>query len=94
MKTLKDLEQMKTEKSTPFGTQYDYFIARLEDYYISKSDGLSRIISELSQWEDGAQKVIIQELVEAIYNSGTTGLDKQEITSRLRWAHYNEGFKQ
>lgn len=89
MKTLNDLEQMKTQNCLPFGTQYDSFIGRLEDYFISKSDGLSRITSELAQWDDEAQKVIIQTLVEEIYNNGTTGLNKEEITARLRWSFYN-----
>lgn len=89
MKTLKDFEQMKTEKSIPFGTQYDYFIARLEDYYIAKQDGFARIKSKLSQWDEEAQKVIIQILVETIYNNGIVGLNKQEITVKLRLGFYN-----
>ena len=89
MKTLKDLEQMKTQNCLSFGTQYDSFIGRLEDCFVNKPDGLSQITSELSQWEDEAKKVIIPKLVEAICNNGTPGLDKDEITARLRWSSYN-----
>ena len=90
MKTLKELENMRNQECVPFGTQYNYLLARLEDYFVSKSDGLSRINSELSQWNEEAQKIIIQELVEAIYNSGVIELNKEEITARLKWSFYNE----
>ena len=36
MKGLKDLENMKNETCVPYGTQYDYFFAALEDCYIAK----------------------------------------------------------
>lgn len=84
MKTLKDLEDMKTQKSSLWGTQYDLFFARLEDYYISKLDGIDRIQAELSNWDKDAQEIIINELIRIISNSGIIGFNKNKLLSLLR----------
>lgn len=79
MKTLKDLEKMKNETITPFGNQYDYLFARLEDYYIAKADGVNRIKAELQNWDKEAQQVIINELESIISASGIIRFDKNKF---------------
>lgn len=83
MKTIKDLENMKSTSCAPFRSQYDYLFARLEDY-ILKADGLSRIEEELNQWDDDAKKVIAEKLVDMIYESEIIGFDKNEILSLIK----------
>ncbi len=83
MKTLKDLEEMKNKSCIPFGNQYEYLFATLEDYYIAKMDGLSRIKAELEQWDNDAKKVIVEKLVVIIAESGIVGFDKNEILSLI-----------
>lgn len=46
MKTIEDLKEMKNKTIIPFGNQYDYFFATLENYYISKIDKISCYIEE------------------------------------------------
>lgn len=62
MKTLKDLEAMKTQKSAVFGNAYEFLMERLADYYVSKIDGENRIKAELSEWDTEAKQAIIQEV--------------------------------
>ena len=83
MKTLKDLKEMKNESCIPFGTQYEYFFAGLEDYYIAKSDGVERIKVELKNWDKEAQFFIVNELANRISESGIMEFDKKEILSLI-----------
>lgn len=62
MKTLKDLEAMKTQKCAPFENAYEFLMESLVDYYVSKFDGVNRIKAELSEWEPEAKRVIIREV--------------------------------
>ncbi len=78
MKTLKDLENMKLTKCVPFNNSYEFLFQYLEDSYISKVDGLSRIKCKLEEWDLEAQKVIIQELSERLRKSGIN-FDKNEL---------------
>lgn len=79
MQTLTDLENMKNIKCQTFYNQYDFFITRLEDDYIGKTDGLSRIKHELENWDGEAQVAIIEKLVRNISQSGIQGLDYSEL---------------
>lgn len=81
MKTLIDLEEMKKMSMPPFGNQYDYLFATLEDYYIAKMDGIERIKAELQNWDKEAQKVIVNKLVEIISEDEMIGFDKNVILS-------------
>ncbi|MBD5456852.1 MAG: hypothetical protein HDR23_10415 [Lachnospiraceae bacterium] len=83
MKTVKDLEEMKSKSMIPFGSQYEFLFATLEDYYIAKMDGINRIKAELSKWDTDAQRVIANKLVEVISESGIIGFDKNEILSLI-----------
>ena len=49
---------------------FDHFINTLEDYYISKSDGIERIKSALNDWDFKARKTIIIELMKRIEKTG------------------------
>lgn len=82
-KTIKDLEEMKNKSMIPFGNQYEFLFATLEDYYIGKMDGINRIKTELSNWDVEAQKVIANKLVEIISEGGIIGFDKNEILSLI-----------
>lgn len=84
MKTLKDLEKMKIESSTPFGTQYDYLLAVMEDYYIGKMDGIKRIEAELKKWDKEAQHYIANELADRISKTGIMEFDRSEILSLIK----------
>ncbi|MFQ7166533.1 MAG: hypothetical protein ACLRQQ_13845 [Acutalibacteraceae bacterium] len=66
MKTIVDLENMKSQKCIPFESAYEYLISALEDYYIAKSNGKERIKHELSNWDSQAQSVIIETLIARI----------------------------
>lgn len=82
-KTLKDLEDMKNKSTTPFGSQYEFLLATLEDYYIGKMDGINRIKTEFSNWDVDAQKVIVNNLIGNISDSGIIGFDENEILSLI-----------
>lgn len=84
MKTLQDLAEMRNRTSIPFGTQYENFFARLEDYYIGKLDGKDRIRAELQDWDKEAQDFIVNELVARISESRIVGFDKNEILSLIQ----------
>lgn len=83
MKTVKDLEEMKSKSMFPFENQYEFLFATLEDYYIAKTDGMNRIKIELSYWDTEAQKVIADRLIEIISESEIVGFDKNEILSLI-----------
>ena len=83
MKTLKDLEEMKTKPNNIFETQYKFFFANLENYYLDKFDGTERIKAELSNWDKEAQGFIMGELIEMVSKSGIMGFDKSELLSLL-----------
>ena len=80
-KTLKDLNDMKNNKMSPFGNQYEFFFATLEDYYIAKMDGKERIEAELSNWDSEAQKEIVCKLADIIEADGLIGFDRNDILS-------------
>lgn len=79
MQTLTDLENMKNVKCQMFSNQYEFFIASLENDYIAKTDGLSRIKHELENWNGEAQVAIIEKLVRSISQSGIQGFDYNEL---------------
>ena len=79
MKTLKEIEEMKLIKTTPFGSQYDFFFHNLENNYISKSDGLNRIKAELMYWDIEAQRYIATKLINQILASGINDFNPKEI---------------
>lgn len=66
MKTIVDLENMKSQSSPPFGSAYDFLFKLLEDYYISKVDGKERIKNELNNWDKETQLYIANILIERI----------------------------
>ena len=49
---------------------YNHLINTLEDYYISKLDGLERIKCELNNWDTEARKNIIIDLLKQLDESG------------------------
>ena len=49
---------------------FEHFMNKLEDYYISKSDGIERIKSELNKWDSKARKTIIIELMKRFEKTG------------------------
>ena len=80
-KTLKYLNDMKNKKMPPFGNQYEFFFATLEDYYIAKMNGKERIKTELSKWDSEAQKEIVNILADIIESDGLIGFDRNDILS-------------
>lgn len=80
-KTLKDLNDMKNNKMSPFGNQYEFFFATLEDYYIAKLNGKERIKTELSKWDSEAQKEIVNILADIIESDELIGFDRNDILS-------------
>ena len=72
-------KQMKKEKREPFGTQYDYFFATLENYYIANLYGIERIKVELEKWDKEAQIFIVSELADRIDENGIMEFDRNEI---------------
>ena len=84
IKTIKDLEGMKNIPATVFGNQYDFFFARLEDYYISKANGLDRIRGELQEWDKESKRIIIEELINIINKRELLYFDKNELLSLIK----------
>lgn len=82
-KTLKFLNDMKNNKMSPFGNQYEFFFATLEDYYIAKMNGKERIKTELSKWDSEAQKEIVNILADIIESDGLIGFDRNDILSLI-----------
>lgn len=80
-KTLKYLNDMKNSKMPPFDSQYEFFFATLEDYYIAKMDGKERIKTELSKWDSEAQKEIVNILADIIESDELIGFDRNDILS-------------
>ena len=72
---------MKNNKMSPFGNQYEFFFATLEDYYIAKMDGKERIKTELSKWDSETQKEIVNILADIIESDGLIGFDRNDILS-------------
>lgn len=70
MKTLKDLEEMKTQAVKPFGSAYEYFFMNLVDWYISKVNGVERINNELLHWDMEARQVIVAEVEKRVRDYG------------------------
>lgn len=82
-KTLKFLNDMKNNKMSPFGNQYEFFFATLENYYIAKMNGKERIKIELSKWDSEAQKEIVNILAKIIESDGLIGFDRNDILSLI-----------
>lgn len=80
-RTLKYLNDMKNNKMPPFDSQYEFFFATLEDYYIAKMDGKERIKTELSKWDSEAQKEIVNILADIIESDELIGFDRNDILS-------------
>lgn len=80
-RTLKYLNDMKNNKMPPFASQYEFFFATLEDYYIAKSDGAKIIKDELAEWDAEAQKEIVNILADIIESDGLIGFDRNDILS-------------
>ena len=60
-------------------SEKNFLFSRLEDYYISKSDGLERISKELTQWEIDAQERLIKDLITFIKSSYPNNLSEEEL---------------
>lgn len=82
-KTLKFLNDMKNNKMSPFGNQYEFFFATLKNYYIAKMNGKERIKIELSKWDSEAQKEIVNILANIIESDGLIGFDRNDILSLI-----------
>lgn len=80
-KTLKYLNDMKNSKMPPFASQYEFFFATLEDYYIAKSDGSKIIKEELMEWDSEAQKEIVNILADIIEGDELIGFNRNDILS-------------
>ncbi len=80
-RTLKYLNDMKNNKMPPFNSQYEFFFATLEDYYIAKLDGKERIKTELAEWDSEAQKEIVNILADIIESDELIGFDRNDILS-------------
>lgn len=70
MKTLTDLRELMNAPCPPFDNQYSYLLEQLADYYLSKADSDSRIRSTLSDWNDEAKQIILNDLGEKIKLTG------------------------
>ena len=66
MKTMHDIEKMKAQPCVPLGSAYSYFIARLSDYYISKTNGIERIMDEIAEWDAPSQEHILNCVISEI----------------------------
>lgn len=80
-RTLKYLNDMKNNKMPPFNSQYEFFFATLEDYYIAKLDGKERIKTELAEWDSESQKEIVNILADIIESDELIGFDRNDILS-------------
>lgn len=85
MKTVKDLEKMKTAKMNIFGTQYEHLIRDLEHDLITKYDGEERVAAKLSEWDEEAQQFIMSEVLRRINKSDSnkTTIDFNKLCSVL-----------
>lgn len=88
MKNKKDLEDMKAQSNAQFGNQYEHFFNMLEDLYISKSDGLSRIKQELFKWDKESASNIVEELINRMVKNGTVMFDVADLSELSDF--YNE----
>lgn len=70
MKTISDLVKMKKQPCFPFSSAYSYFISRLADYYISRSNGIACINHELEEWDESAKACIIDFVIAEISHTG------------------------
>jgi|GEM_PF-2992614 hypothetical protein len=78
-KTIKDLEELKNTKDNQFGTRYNLLLCAMENAFIAKMDGLSRIKYELENWDIETRKIITVDLADKIQNSGIMSFDRYEI---------------
>ena len=84
MKTITDLEKMKTQEYRPFSNAYDGLMATLEDYYIAKSNGVERIKAALNDWDRESQIQIVNHLIIRISQSGMMDFDAGELLALVR----------
>lgn len=70
MKTLKDLEDMKSQKCAPFENAYEYFFMQLTDFYIAKTNGIERIKKALADWDIESQQFIVKEIEKRVKELG------------------------
>ena len=66
MRTITDIEKMKKTNFEPFGTEYEYMVETLFDWYIAKLDGEDRIKNFLSDWDEPAQERWLDALNERV----------------------------
>lgn len=69
MKSMCDLEIMKVQSCYPFESAYSFLITRMADQYISKSDGIERIMDELAEWDIPSQKCILHSVITEVYKN-------------------------
>jgi len=80
MKTMNDLEKMKDVSCPPFNNAYEWFMESLEDCYISKLNGKDHIIARLEEWDEDAQKYIIQILISNLNKKGFNKSKTYDLT--------------
>ena len=71
MKTLADLNELKNKPARPFPNAYVHLIRDIQNDLISKSDGMERAKSKLSDWNKEAKeeiKVAVLEEFEGMYD--------------------------
>lgn len=83
LKTIDDLENMKSQNDPIFSTAYESFISTLEDYYIAKLDGRERIAREFTLWNKDAQIAIANILIKRI-SQDIVDFDPTDILSLIK----------
>ncbi len=68
MKTLKELNEMKNKKTDMFGTHFNFIIQNAVNNLVSKSNGVNRVLSELSDWNLEAKEEIIKNIENVLIN--------------------------
>lgn len=48
----------------------------MADYYISKSNGMERIVNELDKWDEGTRNTIINDVILKLEELGAKGFMK------------------
>ncbi len=76
MKSLTDYQNMSFDDRR-------FLIDRLEDYYISKLNGMDRIKKELELWEPCVRKEIIFSLIDSLKKSMILDRDEEELLSLI-----------
>lgn len=76
MKTDKDIQELMNQETAVHGNAYNLLVMRLADYYISKSDGMERIVNELYKWDKGTRNAIINDVILKLEETGVKGFMK------------------